>query len=64
MARNTVWSSELRSGKGDRVNEHVAEAWYGLGDAHRFAGDYDAEKAYEALKRDQPRLLEQPGHYQ
>ena len=60
MARNAVWSSEVALWEeAAEINEHVAEAWYGLGDAHRFAGDYDsAERAYEeALERD-PRHLD------
>ena len=40
MARNTVWSSEVALWEeATAINGHVAEAWYGLGDAHRFAGD-------------------------
>ena len=59
MARNVVWSSEVALWEeATEINGHVAEAWYGLGDAHRFAGAYDsAETAYEeALKRDPTHL--------
>jgi len=59
MARNVVWSSEVALWEeATEINGHVAEAWYGLGDAHRFAGSYDAaEMAYEeALKRDPTHL--------
>ena len=60
MARNTVWSSEVALWEeATTINGHVAEAWYGLGDAHRFAGDYDAaEKAYEEALRQDPQHLD------
>jgi tetratricopeptide (TPR) repeat protein len=59
MARNSVWSSEVALWEeATEINGHVGEAWYGLGDAHRFAGSFDAaEQAYEkALERDPTHL--------
>jgi protein O-mannosyl-transferase len=60
MARNRVWSSEVGLwAEATRLRPSQAEAWYGLGDAHRFAGDFErAIESYEtALERD-PRHLD------
>ncbi len=49
LRRHQVWSSEtaLWQEAVDRSPQQ-AEAWYGLGDAHRFAGEFeDARAAYE-----------------
>jgi tetratricopeptide (TPR) repeat protein len=44
--RNAVWSSEVALWE-EAVGYHpdIAEAWYGLGDAHRFARSYDSAAA-------------------
>ncbi len=59
MARNQVWSSEVGLWKEatNRVPQQ-AEAWYGLGDAYRFDGDFEqAITAYKvALDRDSNHL--------
>ena len=49
IARNQVWSSEVGLWEeATHLSPDVAEGWYGLGDAHRFAGDFDrAVEAYE-----------------
>ncbi len=48
-ARNAVWGSEVALWEeATRRSPASAEAWYGLGDAHRFAKDFDqAVIAYE-----------------
>ena len=58
VARNQVWSSEEALWtEATQRNPEVADAWYGLGDARRFATDFGgAIAAYEeAVARD-------PGH--
>ena len=49
IARNSVWGSEISLWEeATTQSPAVAEGWYGLGDAHRFAGDFDrAVKSYE-----------------
>ncbi len=49
VARTNVWSSEVTLwGEATRLSPEVAEAWYGLGDAHRFLGEQkEAVAAYE-----------------
>ena len=49
VGRTNVWSSEVRLwGEATRHSPQVAEAWYGLGDAHRFLGEQkEAVAAYE-----------------
>ena len=50
IARNTVWGNEVKLWEEATSNgPEVAEGWYRLGDAHRFAGDY--ERAVEAYER-------------
>jgi len=59
IARNVVWSSEVSLWKeATQLSPEVAEGWYGLGDAHRFSGDYErAVEAYEkALSLDPTHL--------
>lgn len=47
--RNEVWSSEVALwAEATRRNPDVADAWYGLGDARRFAGKFtEAAQAYQ-----------------
>ena len=49
VARTNVWSSEVRLWEEATTHSpEVAEAWYGLGDSHRFLGDQQqAVLAYE-----------------
>jgi len=59
IARNQVWSSEVSLWEeATSLSPEVAEAWYGLGDAHRFAGNLESSVgAYEAaLKKDDTHL--------
>lgn len=50
QARNAVWSSEVALWEeAVRYHPEVAEAWYGLGDAWRFAQGY--ERAEDAFQR-------------
>ncbi|MFT5680150.1 MAG: tetratricopeptide (TPR) repeat protein [Myxococcota bacterium] len=60
QARNAVWSSEVALWE-EAVGHHpdVAEAWYGLGDAHRFSQGYDrAEEAFEQAVALDPNYLD------
>jgi tetratricopeptide (TPR) repeat protein len=59
IARNQVWSSEVSLWEeATSRSPEVAEAWYGLGDAQRFAGSLELSvDAYEmALKKDDSHL--------
>ena len=50
IARHTVWGNEVKLWEeATGISPEVAEGWYGLGDAHRFSGDY--ERAVEAYER-------------
>jgi hypothetical protein len=59
IARNQVWSSEVSLWEeATSRSPQVAEAWYGLGDAQRFAGSLELSvDAYEmALEKDDTHL--------
>lgn len=59
IERNNVWSSEVALWEeATRLSPDVAEAWYGLGDAHRFSGDLESSISSfsEALERDDTHL--------
>jgi len=59
IARNQVWSSEVSLWEeATSRSPQVAEAWYGLGDAQRFAGSLELSvSSYEtALKKDDTHL--------
>jgi Flp pilus assembly protein TadD len=59
MERNRVWSSEVALWEeATALSPEVAEAWYGLGDAHRFSGDMEASvSAFQtAVERDETHL--------
>ena len=59
ISRNQVWASEVDLWEeATSLSPEVAEAWYGLGDAQRFAGNLELSvDAYEmALKKDDTHL--------
>ena len=60
MARNRVWSTEVGLWReATDLKPEVAEAWYGLGDAHRFAGDFEqAIVAFETALEQDPEHLD------
>jgi len=60
VARTRVWNSEVALWtEATSLSPGVAEAWYGLGDAHRFQGDQDqAIEAYETAVSVDPTHLD------
>ena len=60
VGRTHVWSSEVRLWEeATRLSPEVAEAWYGLGDAHRFLGEQkEAVHAYEKAVAADPAHLD------
>jgi len=60
QARNTVWSDEVALWtEASKASPEVADAWYGLGDARRFSGDFEAAAtAYQKAVDRAPENLE------
>jgi tetratricopeptide (TPR) repeat protein len=60
QARNAVWSDEVALWtEASKASPEVADAWYGLGDARRFSGDFEAAAtAYQKAVVRAPEHLE------